>query len=138
MDKIFSRCGMRCDLCLIYRPNVEKQDRRTEICSVWKKIWQDFAPDPNTIICDGCRCDSEDAVLFSPECTARKCVIEKGCVHCGYCEQYPCADFPAEPTQEEVINKIEKEKQWTWNDERLMEAYACKKNMDEFRKNNNF
>ncbi len=37
MEKIFSKCGMRCDLCLIYRPNVEKEDRRTEICNVWKK-----------------------------------------------------------------------------------------------------
>ena len=37
MDKIFSKCGMRCDLCLIYRPNVEKEDRRTEICNAWKK-----------------------------------------------------------------------------------------------------
>lgn len=37
MEKIFSKCGMRCDLCLIYRPNVEKEDRRIEICTVWKK-----------------------------------------------------------------------------------------------------
>lgn len=46
MDKIFSKCGMRCDLCLIYRPNVEKEDRRTEICNAWKKIWEGFEPDP--------------------------------------------------------------------------------------------
>ena len=30
--------------------------------------------------------------------------------------------------------KIDVEKQWTWEDEKLMEAYTCKKNMDEFRK----
>ena len=138
MDKIFSRCGMRCDLCLIYRPNVEKHDRRAEICSAWRKMWQNFNPDPKTVICDGCNCEREDAVLFSPDCEARKCASEKGHIHCGYCEQYPCPVFPAEPTHEEVIQKIEIEKQWTWEDEELMEAYSCKKNMDKFRKNGNF
>ena len=135
MDKILSKCGMRCDLCLIYRPNVEKEDRRAEICTAWKKMFEGYEPDPNTTICDGCQCENEGAVLFDSSCKVRKCVIEKDFVHCGYCEQYPCDIFPAEPTQEETIQKIEVEKQWTWEDEKLMEAYACKKYMDEFRKN---
>lgn len=62
--------------------------------------------------------------------------MEKGFEHCGYCEKYPCNIFPAEPTKEETIQKIEVEKKWSWEDEKLMEAYACKKNMDEFRKVN--
>lgn len=86
-------------------------------------------------ICDGCCCENEGAILFSPMCEARKCVMEKGFAHCGYCERYPCNIFSAEPTQEETIRKIEVEKQWTWEDEKLMEAYACKSNMDEFRRN---
>ena len=106
-EKIYSKCGMRCDLCLIYRPNVEKEDRRTEICTAFKKIWKGFAPDPVTVICDGCNCEREDAVLFSPACETRKCVIEKGFVHCGHCEQYPCNIFPAEPSPEETFQKIE-------------------------------
>ena len=134
-QKIYSKCGMRCDLCLIYRPNVVREDRRAEICNVYKKIWQGFEPDPNTVICDGCCSESKDAVLFSPGCETRKCVIEKGYLHCGYCEKYPCSIFPAEPTEEETIQKIEVEKQWTWEEEKLMEAYTCKKNMDEFRRN---
>lgn len=134
-NKIFSKCGMRCDLCLIYRPNVEKEDRRAEICNAWRKIWQGFEPDPDTTICDGCCCEKDDAILFSPACEARKCVIEKGYKHCGYCEQYPCNMFPAEPSEEETVQKIEVEKCWTWEDEKLMEAYACKKYMDEFRRN---
>lgn len=135
-NKLFSKCGMRCDLCLVYRPNVEKEDRRVEICKAWSKIWSGFEPDPETIICDGCVCEKENAVLFSPTCETRKCVIEKQYIHCGYCEQYPCDIFPAEPSEEETVQKIEVEKKWTWEDEKLMEAYACKKYMDEFRKNN--
>ena len=130
----FSKCGMRCDLCLIYRPNVEKEDRRAEICAVWKKIWNGYEADPKTVVCDGCCCEHENAVLSSPDCEARACVIRKGIAHCGYCEQYPCDIFPAEPTQEELFEKIEVDKQWTWEEEELMEAYNCKKYMDAFRK----
>lgn len=135
MDKIFSKCGMRCDLCLIYRPNVSENDRRKEICSVYSKMFQGYNPDPDTTICDGCSCEKENHVLFNPMCKTRKCVVAKGLAHCGYCDQYPCDIFPAEPTQEELVQKIDVEKQWTWEDEKLMEAYACKKNMDAFRKN---
>ncbi|MBP3701908.1 MAG: hypothetical protein J6I64_08455, partial [Lachnospiraceae bacterium] len=47
---------------------------------------------------------------------------------------YPCNIFPAEPSEEVLVQKIEIEKQWTWEDEKLMAAYTCKKNMDAFRK----
>ena len=131
-------------MCLIYRPNVQKNDRRKEICEVFGKIYQDFTPDPketlintflpffkmysktetrtffktakrtlrfnqlfpNTIICDGCSCEKEDPVLLDPACKARKCVIDKGIEHCGYCDRYPCEIFPAEPTQEELVKKL--------------------------------
>ena len=133
--KVFSKCGMRCDLCLIYRPNVEKDDRREEICNVYKKIFSGYNADSSTIICDGCSSEKENPILLDPTCKTRKCVIDKGYIHCGYCDQYPCDIFPVEPTQEVLVQKIDIEKQWTWEDEKLMEAYTCKKNMDEFRRN---
>ena len=132
---LFSRCGMRCDQCLVYRPNVEREDRRAEICTVWKKIWREFDPEPDTVICDGCCCEREGAVQFSPGCKARKCVMERDIAHCGYCPDYPCSIFPAEPSAEETAHMIDVEGRWTWEDERLMAAYACKANMDAFRKN---
>ncbi len=133
-NKVFSKCGNRCDLCLIYRPNVMKNDRRKEICEVYSKIFEGFNANPNTIICDGCSCEKENPILLDPTCKVRKCVIKKKCLHCGYCDQYPCDIFPSEPTQEELVQKIDVEKRWTWEDEKLMEAYKCKKNMDEFKK----
>ena len=132
-EKVFSRCGRRCDLCLIWRPNVEKQDRREAVCAAWRKMWAGYSPDPAQVICDGCRCEKEGAVLFDPTCRVRACVLEKGLEHCGCCEQYPCGIFPAEPSEEEVRRRIEVDKLWTWEDEKLMEAYACRKHMDEFR-----
>ena len=131
--KIFSRCGNRCDLCLVYRPNVEKNDRRAEICKVFSKTMPGYNPDPDTTICDGCSSGDTNCVLLFGECETRKCVTGKGIDHCGYCDQYPCEYFPAEPTHEELVQKIDVEGQWTWEDEKLMEAYNCKKNMDAFR-----
>lgn len=132
--EVFGKCGMRCDLCFIYRPKVEKEDRREEICRVWKKQNLDFNGDPASIICDGCACQEEGAVYFDETCRTRKCVMEKGYEHCGFCENYPCDIFPAEPSQEELARMIDVEKRWTWEDEKYMEAYACKKYMDAFRK----
>lgn len=131
---IYSRCGMRCDLCLIYRPNVEKEDRRKAVCAAYRKMFLGFEPDPAAIICDGCLCEREDAALFDPACKARACVLEKSLRFCGDCDNYPCAIFPAEPDEDEVRRKIEVENQWTWEDEALMVAHACRKNMDEYRK----
>ena len=77
-DKVYSKCGMRCDLCLIYRPNVEVNDRCEEVCKVYREMHPGYNPDPKTIICDGCSCEREDAILLEPMCHARKCVIDKG------------------------------------------------------------
>ena len=108
-EPIWSRCGMRCDLCLIYRPNVEREDRRAQICAVWRKMMPGFDPDPAKVICDGCSCDKADAVLFTQGCQARQCVLDRGILHCGHCNEYPCAIFPAEPSAEELHQAIEVE-----------------------------
>jgi hypothetical protein len=130
-----SKCGMRCDLCLVYRPNVEKEDRRAEVVKVFKKIFDEFDGDPNVIICDGCCSDKDCPLLLEPDCKARKCVDEKGIPHCGYCDNFPCDIFPAEPSDEELKQKIDVEHLWTWEENDLLKAYQCKKNMEEFRKN---
>ena len=134
--KVFSKCGMRCDLCLIYRPNVKKKDRRAEVCPVFEQMAPGFRADPETVICDGCTCTHEDAVLLDPSCRARQCAMEKNHPHCGYCSEYPCAIFPAEPSHEELVQLIDVEKRWTWEQEELLKAYNRKKNMDEWRRNN--
>jgi hypothetical protein len=33
MEEILSRCGYRCDLCLAYRPNVEKNPSNQQVLS---------------------------------------------------------------------------------------------------------
>ncbi len=124
-DTILSKCGMRCDLCLLYRPNVEREDRRAEICEVFFKIYGK-RNDPKEVTCDGC--------LTRGTCKVRECVLDKGHEHCGYCSEYPCDIFPAGRSQEETARNIDELHKWTWEDEKLLDAYRCRKYMDEFRK----
>jgi len=65
-------------LCLLFRSNVEKDDRRVEICNVFRKIYPGYEPNPETIICDGCSRDKEHPELLDPSCKTRKCVNDKG------------------------------------------------------------
>lgn len=41
-NKVFSKYGNRCDLCLIYRTNVMKNDRCKEICEVYSRIFEGY------------------------------------------------------------------------------------------------
>ena len=127
--KIYSRCGNQCNLCLIYRPNVEKEDRRVDICAVFDKLGPNTY-DPATTICDGCLSENKP----DNGCKARPCVIERGLQHCGYCPDYPCAIFPAEPNAEEFYNDVKRRGvHWTAEDDHMMEPYNPKKVMDEWR-----
>ena len=129
-DEIFSRCGNRCDLCLIYRPNVEKEDRRADICSTWDKLGPNKY-DPATTICEGCLSENK----ADNGCKARPCVIKKGLPHCGCCADYPCDIFPAEPDAEEFYKEMESRGiTWTPEDDKKMKPYNPKRFMDEWRK----
>jgi len=134
--EIHSRCGNRCDLCLIYRPNVEKEDRRAKVCAAWDKLGLSKYP-PAETICDGCLSDKEDAVLLSSgACKARPCVIGRGLPHCGHCPDYPCDIFPAEPNAGDFYAGMKrKDIDWTPEDDEIMEPYNPKKFIDEWRKN---
>ena len=50
------------------------------------------------------------------------------------CEKYPCDIFPTEPSYKELVQLIDVEKRWNWEEEKLLEAYNCKKNIDRFKK----
>lgn len=132
--KKYSRCGMRCDLCLMYRPNVEREDRRAELAAVFHKISPKWNPNVDTLLCDGCDPKTPGAVQFSPACKARECVKNHNIEHCGYCNEYEgCKIFPAELSHDQLVQKIDVEKKWTWDDEKLMACYNCKQFMDAFR-----
>ncbi len=88
MKPILTRCGYRCDLCLAYKPNVEKHpSNQQKLSDGWCQYFG-FRLPPEIIICDGCM--SENARLIDRGCPVRPCVIEKGLDHCAQCELYIC------------------------------------------------
>ncbi len=88
MQPILTRCGYRCDLCLAYKPNVEKNPANQKILSDgWFKYFG-FRLQPEKIICDGCM--SVNPKLIDISCPVRPCAIEKELDNCAQCEQYVC------------------------------------------------
>ena len=85
---ILSKCGYRCDLCLAYQPNVEKEDRREEFSDGLLRIYGERVP-PEAIKCEGC-VSSESPVLIDTGCPVRPCVVSKGIENCAYCDEFVC------------------------------------------------
>jgi len=88
MEPILTRCGYRCDLCLAYRPNVEKDPASTQkLSDGWHKYFG-FRIPPEKILCDGCM--AENPKLIDSSCPVRPCVIERGLENCAQCDEYIC------------------------------------------------
>lgn len=89
MDSVvLSKCGYRCDLCLAYGPNIEKEDRRQELSDGWFSIFG-FRIEPESIWCDGC-VSSESPELIDKNCPVRPCVIGKNLENCAFCPEFVC------------------------------------------------
>ena len=56
-EEILARCGCRCDLCLAYRENVEKEDRRKLLSDGWYKYFGFRIEPEDIVVCDGCLSD---------------------------------------------------------------------------------
>ena len=91
--EILTRCGFRCDLCLAYKENIEKDDQREFLSDTWHKIYG-FRIPADEIYCEGCiLSNNPNIILIDKECPVRPCVIEKGLENCSQCDDYPCDKF---------------------------------------------
>lgn len=88
MQPVLSRCGYRCDLCLAYRPNVQKDPTNQQRLSDGWHQYFGFRIPPEQILCNGCL--SEDSKTIDENCPVRPCVIAKGLQNCAGCEEYAC------------------------------------------------
>ncbi|MBN2045067.1 MAG: DUF3795 domain-containing protein [Anaerolineales bacterium] len=89
MDPILTRCGYRCDLCLAYRPNVERNPaNQQKLSDGWFKYFG-FRLPPETIFCDGCMAVGNPHLIDSA-CPVRPCVLSRGLENCAGCEDYIC------------------------------------------------
>lgn len=87
--EIITRCGYRCDLCLAYRENIEKDDKRELLSKGWNKIFG-IELSPDEIYCDGCLSCHDNTKLIDGNCPVRPCVISKSIENCSQCDEFPC------------------------------------------------
>ena len=100
MEAILTRCGYRCDLCLAYRPNVQRDpSNQQKLSDGWFRYFG-FRIEPAQIICDGCM--EDDPRLIDRSCPVRPCVIERKLDNCSLCSQYIC-----EKLQERIVSYYE-------------------------------
>ncbi|OGN91480.1 MAG: hypothetical protein A2Y88_12565 [Chloroflexi bacterium RBG_13_48_10] len=88
MGPILTRCGYRCDLCLAYKPNIERNpENKQKLSDGWYKYFG-FRIPAEKIICDGCM--EDQPTLIDQSCPVRPCVIEKKLKNCTECDLYIC------------------------------------------------
>lgn len=88
MEEILSLCGMRCDLCLAYRPNLERHPENRQVLSDgWFKYFGYRVP-TDEIECDGCFPDGGPTLDSS--CEVKPCVTKRNLETCAGCEEYIC------------------------------------------------
>jgi len=90
MAGIISRCGYRCDLCLIYRDNLKGVEDRKRFRDGLLKYYRHHVA-LEECYCDGCLTDdSQNPVLITADCRVRACAITRGLETCASCDRYPC------------------------------------------------
>ncbi|MGD8780728.1 MAG: DUF3788 family protein [Ignavibacteria bacterium] len=130
--ELLTRCGYRCDLCLAYKGNIEKDDQRVFLSDTWHKIYG-FRIPAKEIYCEGC-ISSDNPKLIDKECPVRPCVIEKGLENCSQCEDYPCDRFNQRKVVYENFAKDIDVSRTEYS--KCIKPYENKKRLDEIRSNN--
>lgn len=130
-EALLSRCGYRCDSCLAYKPNVEKNpSNQQKLSDGWYKYFG-FRLQPEKICCDGCL--AENPKLIDQTCQIRPCVIEKGLANCSFCAHYICDKLKDrlvlfEEIQSRFSNKIPEDDYMCF-----IQPYENKRRLDTFR-----
>ena len=91
MKLVISLCGMRCDLCLAYRPNIELHPENRQILSDGWFMYFGFRISPEEIECDGCFADGKPTL--DSKCKVKPCVTARGIENCAICTDYICKNL---------------------------------------------
>ncbi len=83
---IYSKCGMRCDLCIHYSGDTISEVFRKELTVRLSRVYQN---DDWSMRCPGCYEKPEDDL-----CEQLKCANTKGVDKCLDCEEYHCSISP--------------------------------------------
>ena len=134
-QEILTKCGYRCDLCLAFKENVEKQDQRAILSDGWYDIYG-FRIEPENIYCEGC-VSCENPVLIDKNCPVRPCVMSKSIENCSDCDDYIC-----DKLKERIVDKSNLEDKLgrslsSFEYENFIFPYESKARLDRLRDNKN-
>lgn len=137
--EILSRCGFRCDLCLAYKENIDKNDQRQILSDGWFKYFG-FRIEPDLIICNGCVGDGcLSSKTLDVDCPIRPCTIEKGYENCSQCDDFLCDKFKQRAVDFGDIQKKSKIKIPQRDYKLFISPYENKKRIEDLKqKSNNF
>ncbi len=129
---ILSKCGYRCDLCLAYKGNIEKEDKRQILSDGWFKYFG-FRIEPEDIMCEGCvSCDNPK--LIDNNCPVRPCVISKDIKNCAYCGEYICEKLLLRIVDYDEKINFDHSDIPDEDYENIVKPYESKKRLEEIRK----
>jgi hypothetical protein len=131
MEPILTKCGYRCDLCLAYKPNLEKHPENKQILSDGWHTYFGFRIPPEDIYCEGCL--SMDGKQIDSSCPVRPCVIEQGITNCALCDEYIC-----EKLETRIVNFQDIQDRFNQpipdaDRERFIKPYENEKRLETFR-----
>jgi hypothetical protein len=130
-NEVLSKCGYRCDLCLAYLPNIEKDDRRQELSDGWFAIYG-FRIEPESIACEGC-ISSEWPDLIDKNCPVRQCVVGRGIDNCAYCHEFACEKHKQRGVDREDLESGLKRKLDETEYERFVKPYEAERRLRDLR-----
>ena len=130
-DEILTKCGYRCDLCLAYKPNVEKDDQRQALSDGWFAIYG-FRVEPADIVCEGC-VSSGNPQLIDDGCPVRPCVTVKKLENCAGCSEYVCGKLGQRIVDRQDLEKKLERKLTEEEYEKYVKPYESQPRLDRIR-----
>lgn len=88
MEPILSYCGMRCDLCLAYEPNITAHPENRQALSDGWHAYFGFRIPAEQIFCSGCK--QPQGETLDAACQVRPCASQRHLDHCAVCDGYIC------------------------------------------------
>ena len=134
MVEIISRCGYRCDMCLIYRDNLKGERDMRRFRDGLLKYYGDRLT-LEECYCDGCMTpDSENPILITFDCRVRPCVMARGLENCADCDEYPCKDLEKRSVDYERVKERHGGPLPEADYETFVKPYESRQRLDEIRR----
>lgn len=82
---VYSKCGMRCDLCVHYTGGTISDEWRKELRERVGRVYGGDNYGEDMMLCSGC-----PGKCMDDECEIIQCLAAKGLGMCGECNNFPC------------------------------------------------